>query len=220
MMGLAEIGRRIAAAARTAGREPSDVTLGAVSKRQPGGRIEAVLAAGQRVFGENRVQEAVARWPALRERYRDVELHLVGPLQTNKARQAAELFDVIGALDRPRLARKLAEVFAATGRALPCYIQVNTGEEPQKAGVLPAAADAFIAECRDAHGLPVVGLMCLPPAGEAPAPHFALLRQIAERNGLAGLSMGMSGDFETAIGFGATIVRVGSALFGARDYGQ
>jgi len=219
MTGLAAIRQRIAAAARAAGREPSEVTLVAVSKLQPAERIEAVLAAGHRVFGENRVQEAVARWPALRERHGDVELHLVGPLQTNKARQAVELFDVIGAVDRPKLARKLAEVFAATGRALPCYIQVNTGEEPQKAGVLPAAADAFIAECRDAHGLPVAGLMCIPPLGEAPAQHFALLKDIAERNGLAGLSMGMSDDFETAIAFGATIVRIGSALFGARDYG-
>ncbi len=218
MTGLAEIRLRIAAAARAAGREPSEVTLVAVSKVQPAERIEAVLAAGHRVFGENRVQEAVARWPALRERYGDVELHLVGPLQTNKVRQAAELFDVIGAVDRPKLARKLAEVFAATGRALPCYIQVNTGEEPQKAGVLPAAADAFIAECRDTHGLPVAGLMCIPPLGEAPAQHFALLKDIAERTGLAGLSMGMSDDFETAIALGATIVRIGSALFGARDY--
>ena len=216
MAGLAQIRQRIAAAARSAGRDPGEITLVAVSKLQPAGRIEAVLAAGHRVFGENRVQEAAARWPALRERYGDVELHLVGPLQTNKARQAADLFDVIGALDRPRLARKLAEVFAATGRALPCYIQVNTGEEPQKAGVLPEGADAFIAECRDTHGLPVAGLMCIPPVSEAPAPHFALLREIAERNGLAGLSMGMSDDFETAIGFGATIVRIGSALFGAR----
>ena len=220
MTGLAEIRQRIAAAARSAGRDPGEITLVAISKVQPAERIEAVLAAGHRVFGENRVQEAVARWPALRERYRDVELHLVGPLQTNKARQAADLFDVIGALDRPRLARKLAEAFAATGRALPCYIQVNTGEEPQKAGVLPEGADAFIAECRDTHGLPVAGLMCIPPVGEAPAPHFALLREIAERNGLAGLSMGMSDDFETAIAFGATIVRIGSALFGARDYGH
>ena len=220
MTGLVEIGRRIAAAARAAGREPSDVTLVAVSKMQPGAGIEAVLAAGQRVFGENRVQEAAGRWPALRERYGGVELHLVGPLQTNKVRQAVGLFDVIETVDRPRLARKLAEVFAATGRALPCYIQVNTGEEPQKAGVLPAAADAFIAECRDAYGLPVAGLMCLPPAGEAPAPHFALLKKIAERNGLTGLSMGMSDDFETAIALGANIVRIGSALFGARDYGQ
>ncbi len=219
MTGLADVRQRVDAAARSAGRDPGEITLVAVSKVQPAERIEAVLAAGHRVFGENRVQEAAARWPALRERYRDVELHLVGPLQTNKARQAADLFDVIGALDRPRLARKLAEVFAATGRALPCYIQVNTGEEPQKAGVLPEGADAFIAECRDTHGLPVAGLMCIPPVSEAPAPHFALLREIAERNGLAGLSMGMSDDFETAIGFGATIVRIGSALFGARDYG-
>ena len=219
MTGLLEMRRRIAAAARAAGREPSDVTLVAVSKVQPAEHIEAVLAAGHRVFGENRVQEAVARWPALRERYGDVELHLVGPLQTNKVRQAVELFDVIGAVDRPKLARKLAEVFAETGRVLPCYIQVNTGEEPQKAGVLPAGADAFIAECRDTHGLPVAGLMCLPPEHEEPALHFALLKKIAERNGLTGLSMGMSGDFETAIAFGATVIRVGSALFGARDYG-
>jgi pyridoxal phosphate enzyme (YggS family) len=219
MTGLVEIGQRIAAAARSAGRDPGEITLVAVSKVQPAERIEAVLAAGHRAFGENRVQEAQARWPALRERYGDVELHLVGPLQTNKVRQAVELFDVIGAVDRPRLARKLAEVFAATGRALPCYIQVNTGEEPQKAGVLPAGADAFIAECRETHGLPVAGLMCIPPVGEEPALHFALLKQIAERNGLAGLSMGMSDDFETAIAFGATIVRIGSALFGARDYG-
>ena len=219
MTGLADIRQRIAAAAHAAGRDPGEITLVAVSKVQPAERIEAVLAAGHRAFGENRVQEAQARWPELRERYRDVELHLVGPLQTNKVRQAVELFDVIGAVDRPKLARKLAEVFAATGRALPCYIQVNTGEEPQKAGILPAGADAFIAECREAHGLPVVGLMCLPPVGEAPALHFALLKKIAERNGLTGLSMGMSDDFATAIGFGATVVRVGSALFGARDYG-
>jgi len=219
MTGLADIKQRIAAAARAAGRNPGEIALVAVSKVQPAERIEAVLAAGHRVFGENRVQEAISRWPALRERYGDVELHLVGPLQTNKARQAAELFDVIGALDRPKLARKLAEVFAATGRALPCYIQVNTGEEPQKAGILPAGADAFITECREAHGLPVAGLMCLPPVGDDPAPPFALLKQIAERNGVTGLSMGMSDDFEIAIAYGATVVRVGSALFGARDYG-
>ncbi len=218
MTGLAEIRQRIAAAARAAGQDPGEITLVAVSKVQPAERIAAVLAAGHRVFGENRVQEAAARWPALRERYGDVELHLVGPLQTNKVRQAVELFDVIGAVDRPKLARKLAEAFAETGRALPCYIQVNTGAEPQKAGVLPAEADAFIAECREAHGLPVAGLMCLPPVGEDPARHFALLKKIAERNGLAGLSMGMSDDFETAIAFGATVVRIGSALFGARDY--
>ena len=219
MTGLVEIGQRIATAAQVAGRAPADVTLVAVSKVQPAERIEAVLAAGQRVFGENRVQEAQSRWPALRERYGDVELHLVGPLQTNKVRQAVELFDVIESVDRPKLARKLAEAFAETGRTLPCYIQVNTGEEPQKAGILPADADAFIAECRDTHRLPVVGLMCIPPVGEEPALHFALLKKIATRNGLSGLSMGMSDDFETAIAFGATVIRVGSALFGARDYG-
>ena len=220
MTGLVEIGQRIAAAAQVAGRAPADVTLVAVSKVQPVERIEAVLAAGQRVFGENRVQEAQSRWPALRERYGDVELHLVGPLQTNKVRQAVELFDVIESVDRPKLARKLAEAFAESGRSLPCYIQVNTGEEPQKAGVLPADADAFIAECRDTHRLPVVGLMCIPPVGEEPALHFALLKKIATRNGLSGLSMGMSDDFETAIAFGATVIRVGSALFGARNYGD
>jgi hypothetical protein len=220
MTGLAEVRRRIEAAAREAGRDPADVTLVAVSKVQPAERIEAVLAAGQRVFGENRVQEAQSRWPALRERYSDIELHLIGPLQTNKVRQAAELFDVFGAVDRPKLARKLAETFAETGRPLPCYIQVNTGEEPQKAGILPAGADAFIAECRDTLGLPVAGLMCIPPVGEEPALHFALLKNIATRNGLTGLSMGMSDDFVTAIRLGATIVRIGSALFGARDHEQ
>jgi pyridoxal phosphate enzyme (YggS family) len=219
MTGLPEIKQRIDEAARSAGRDPADITLVAVSKVQPAERIEEVLAAGQRVFGENRVQEAQGRWPALRERYGDVELHLIGPLQTNKVRQAVGLFDVIESVDRPKLARKLAEAFAETGRSLPCYIQVNTGEEPQKAGVPPADADAFIAECRDVHGLPVAGLMCIPPEDEEPAPHFALLAKIAGRNGLTGLSMGMSGDFETAIALGATVVRVGSALFGARDYG-
>ena len=218
MTGLVEIKQRIAASAQKAGRDPAGITLVAVSKVQPAERIEAVLAAGHRVFGENRVQEAQNRWPALRERYSGIELHLIGPLQTNKVRQAAELFDVIQSVDRPKLARKLAEVFAETGRALPCYIQVNTGAEPQKAGVLPADTDAFIAECRDTHRLDVIGLMCLPPANEEPAPHFALLAKIAERNGISGLSMGMSGDFETAIAFGATAVRIGSALFGARDY--
>jgi len=220
MTGLTDVRQRIVAAAEAVGRDPGEIALVAVSKVQPAERIEAVLAAGQRVFGENRVQEAQGRWPALRARYDGIELHLVGPLQTNKVRQAVELFDVISTVDRPKLARKLAEIFAETGHALPCYIQVNTGEEPQKAGVLPADADAFIAECRDTHHLPVVGLMCIPPADEEPALHFALLAKIAERNGISGLSMGMSGDFETAITFGATIVRVGSALFGARDYGN
>lgn len=216
MTGLAEISERIARAAREAGRDPAGVTLVAVSKQQPPERIEAVLAEGHRIFGENRVQEAEARWPALRARYPDVELHLVGPLQTNKVRRAVELFEVIESVDRPKLARKLAEAFAETGRRLPCYIQVNTGEEPQKAGVLPAEADAFIALCRDELGLPVAGLMCIPPVDEEPALHFALLARIARRNGLAGLSMGMSDDFETAVRLGATVVRIGSALFGAR----
>jgi pyridoxal phosphate enzyme (YggS family) len=218
MTGLTNIRHRIEAAARAAGRQPADVTLVAVSKVQPAERIEAVLAEGQRVFGENRVQEAQSRWPALRDRYAGVELHLIGPLQTNKVRQAVELFDVIETVDRLRLARKLADAFAETGRALPCYIQVNTGEEPQKAGILPADVDAFIAECRDTLGLPVAGLMCIPPVDEEPALHFALLRRISERNGLTSLSMGMSNDFETAIRLGATVVRVGSALFGSRDH--
>ena len=216
MTGLTEIRERIATAARAAGRDPADVALVAVSKVQPAERIEAMLAAGHRVFGENRVQEAQSRWPALRKRYADVELHLIGPLQTNKVRQAAELFDVIESVDRPKLARKLAEAFAETGRALPCYIQVNTGEEPQKAGVAPAEADAFIAECRDTIGLPVAGLMCIPPAGEEPALHFALLQKIAARNRLPGLSMGMSDDYDVAIEEGSTLVRVGRALFGDR----
>jgi pyridoxal phosphate enzyme (YggS family) len=220
MTGLAEVKQRIAAAAIEAGRDPGDITLVAVSKVQPAERIEAVLAAGHRVFGENRVQEALSRWPALRESYSGVELHMIGQLQTNKVRQAVDLFDVIESVDRLKLARKLAEVFAESGRALPCYIQVNTGEEPQKAGILPAEADAFITECRDKLHLEVAGLMCIPPADEEPALHFALLAKIAERNGLSGLSMGMSGDFETAIAFGATVIRVGSALFGARDYGR
>jgi pyridoxal phosphate enzyme (YggS family) len=215
MSGLAEIKARIAEAARAAGRDPGSVTLVAVSKVQPAERIEAVLEQGQRVFGENRVQEAQGRWPALRDRFPGIELHLIGPLQTNKVRAAVELFDVIESVDRPKLARKLAEVFAETGRSLPCYIQVNTGEEPQKAGIAPSDADAFIAECR-ALGLTVAGLMCIPPEDEEPALHFALLAKIAARNGLDGLSMGMSGDFETAIRLGATAVRVGSAIFGAR----
>ncbi len=216
MTALSEIRARMAAAAEEAGRDPAEVALVAVSKLQPLERIEAVLEEGHRVFGENRVQEAEGRWPALRERYRDLELHLVGPLQTNKVRKAVELFDVIQTVDRPKLARKLAEAFAETGRSLPCYVQINTGEEPQKAGVLPADADDFIASCRNEHGLEVAGLMCIPPLDEEAALHFALLAKIAGRNGLAGLSMGMSDDFETAIRLGATAVRVGSALFGAR----
>jgi len=215
-MGLERIRARIAAAEAAAGRAPGSVTLIAVSKVQPLARIEAALDAGQRIFGENRVQEATGKWPALAGRYPGVELHLIGPLQTNKARQAVALFDAIQTLDRPRLAAKLADAMAETGRAPALFVQVNTGAEPQKAGVLPADADAFIAACRAEYGLSVAGLMAIPPDGEDPVPHFALLRALAARNGVEGLSMGMSGDFEAAIAEGATHVRVGSALFGAR----
>ena len=217
-MSLDDVRARIAAACDKAGRAPDSVTLVAVSKVQPLDRIEAVLEAGHRVFGENRVQEAQGKWPAFRERFAGLELHLVGPLQTNKARAALELFDVIQSLDRPKLATTLARLAQEEGRCPPLFVQVNTGEEDQKAGVLPADADAFIAEAR-AMDLPVKGVMCIPPVDEEPALHFALLAKIAERNGLDGLSMGMSGDFERAIAQGATHVRVGSALFGERDYG-
>ena len=202
--------------ARAAGRDPHEVTLVAVGKAHPVERVEAALAAGHRVFGENRVQEAEAKFPALKAAHPDLVLHLIGPLQTNKVRIAAALFDVIETLDRPKLARALAKEMATSGRRPACYVQVNTGEEPQKAGVLPAAADDLITLARDELGLPVEGLMCIPPLEEEPALHFALLREIARRNGLAKLSMGMSGDFETAIGFGATHVRVGTAIFGPR----
>jgi pyridoxal phosphate enzyme (YggS family) len=202
----------MARAARAAGRDPAEVTLVAVSKEQDWSRIEPVLAEGQRVFGENRVQEARARWEGRRE---GLELRLIGPLQSNKAAEAAAFFDVIETLDREKLARAFADL-AGKGQRLPrLYIQVNTGEEPQKAGVFPEAADAFIAACR-ALGLAIEGLMCIPPAAEPAGPHFALLAKIASRNGLAKLSMGMSDDFETAIRFGATSVRVGTALFGSR----
>ena len=219
MSGLAEVRERIDEAATKAGRAAGDVSLIAVSKVQPLERVVAVLEEGHRVFGENRVQEAAGKWPDLRERFEGVELHLIGPLQTNKVRQALGLFDCIHSVDREKLARRLADGFAETGRPLPCFLQVNTGEEPQKAGCLPGEADGFIAACRDAYGLPVEGLMCIPPADEEPSLHFALLKKIAERNGLRGLSMGMSGDFSSAIALGATHVRVGSAVFGARDYG-
>jgi len=204
---------RIARAAQAVGRDPSEVTLVAVSKQQPWAAIEPVLEAGHRVFGENRVQEALARWE---NRADGLTLHLIGPLQTNKAKEAVGFFDVIESLDREKLARVLAEEVQRQGRAPRFYVQVNTGEEAQKAGVAPADADAFILACRGAYGLNPEGLMCIPPADEPPGPHFALLRKIAERNGLSKLSMGMSGDFETAIRFGATSVRVGSAVFGAR----
>ena len=204
---------RIAAAAVASGRGPAAVRLVAVSKQQPWDRVQAVLASGQRVFGENRVQEALARWDGRRE---GLELRLIGGLQSNKAREAAGLFDVIETLDRESLARALADEQARLGRPLRLYVQVNTGEEPQKSGVPPQEADAFIALCRKTHGLAVEGLMCIPPEAEPPAPHFALLAKIAARNGVAELSMGMSGDFETAVRLGATSVRVGSALFGER----
>ena len=212
---LSAIRKRMAAAAGAAGRDPADVTLVAVSKQQPWENIEPILAAGQTVFGENRVQEAMERWT---DRADGLELRLIGPLQTNKAREAVTVFHVIESLDRPRLAKVLADEIQRAGAAPRLYVQVNTGEEPQKAGVAPQDADAFIAACRDEFGLTLEGLMCVPPAGEEPAMHFALLAKIARRNGLVRLSMGMSGDFETAIRFGATSVRVGSALFGARDY--
>jgi hypothetical protein len=209
----ADILERIGAAAKAAGLDPTRVVLVAVSKQQPWERVQPVLDAGQTVFGENRVQEAEGRWT---DRRQGLELRLIGPLQTNKVLQAVALFDVIETLDRERLAKALAEVFAREGRASRLYVQVNTGEEPQKAGVAPQDADAFIALCRRDYGLAVEGLMCIPPEAEPPAPHFALLAKIAARNGLERLSMGMSADFEIAVRLGATSVRVGSALFGQR----
>lgn len=213
---LAYVQGQVAAAARAAGRDPATVTLVAVGKTFGAERIVPALAAGQRVFGENRVQEAADKWPPLRDRYTDICLHLIGPLQTNKVKRAVEVFDVIETVDRPKLARALAEAMAETGRGLDCFIQVNTGAEDQKAGVLPQDADAFIAQCRDEFQLPVKGLMCIPPVDEEPSLHFALLAEIAGRNGLSGLSMGMSADYEIAVQFGATHVRVGSAIFGHR----
>ena len=217
-MSLADILGRLREAERVAGRPEGSVKLIAVSKVQPLDRVEAVLAEGHRVFGENYVQEAAAKWPALRERFGPVELHMIGPLQTNKAKAAVELFDAIHTLDRPSLAEKLARLAEARGACPELFVQVNTGEEPQKGGVLPAGVDGFIADCRSL-GLALDGLMCIPPEGEDPAPHFSQLAGMAARNGLSGLSMGMSADFETAIALGATHVRVGSAIFGARDYG-
>ena len=214
---LAAVRARIENAARVAGRPGEAVTLVAVSKTQLAESVHAALKAGQRVFGENRVQEAVAKFPGLRAEYPDLKLHLIGPLQTNKVKDAVANCDVIETVDRPRLAEALAREMERCARCLPCFIEVNTGEEPQKAGVLPEAADAFIADCRGRLGLPVIGLMCIPPEHEEPALHFALLREIARRNGLDQLSMGMSADFETAIRFGATYVRVGTAIFGARQ---
>ena len=207
----------IATAARAAGRNPASVNLVAVSKTFGAEEIRSVLDAGHRVFGENRVQEAKAKWPALRERYPDLALHLVGPLQSNKARDAVALFDAIHTVDRPKIAEAVADEMAKQGRVLKLFVEINTGGEPQKAGVPPEAADRFLAQCRDEFGLVIVGLMCIPPADEAPAPHFALVHKIAKRNGLTYLSMGMSADFVSAISFGATHVRVGTAIFGRRD---
>jgi PLP dependent protein len=213
---LAEVKGRIDAAARAAGRAPSETTLVAVSKTHGADKVRELLAVGQRVFGENRVQEAEEKFPALKAEYPDLELHLIGPLQTNKAREAVALFDVIQSVDRDRLAATLAKEMEKAGKRPTCFIQVNTGEEPQKAGVLPADVDAFVATCRDTYKLPVIGLMCIPPVDQEPALHFALLAKMAARNGLKQVSMGMSADYETAVKLGATHVRVGSALFGAR----
>ena len=215
-MSLSEIEARMHQAAVAADRDPSDVTLIAVSKVQPEERVANVLESGHRVFGENKVQEAAGKWPGFRERFDGIELHLIGPLQTNKARQAMELAEAIHSVDRPKLAKTLARLAQELGHCPNLFIQVNTGEEPQKAGIMPSDADAFVSECR-AFDLPIQGLMCIPPVEEEPSLHFALLAKIAERNGLTGLSMGMSADFESAIALGATHVRVGSAIFGARE---
>ncbi|WP_339645579.1 YggS family pyridoxal phosphate-dependent enzyme [Jannaschia helgolandensis] len=217
-MSLPEITARIRAACARADRSPAEVSLIAVSKVQPPERVEAVLDAGHRIFGENRVQEAQGKWPAWKDAYDGVELHLLGPLQSNKVRPAMELFDTIHSIDRIKLARRIADMAQETGRCPGLFLQVNTGEEDQKAGVFPSEADAFIHEVRGLD-LPVLGLMCIPPADETPSLHFALLAKIAARNGLSGLSMGMSADFEQAIALGATHVRVGSAIFGERVAG-
>ncbi|WP_323769729.1 YggS family pyridoxal phosphate-dependent enzyme [Antarctobacter sp.] len=214
-MGLSDIQARIAKACAEADRSTDDVHLIAVSKVQPLDRVEAVLEQGHRLFGENRVQEAAGKWPDFRARFDGVSVHLIGPLQTNKARQAFDLFEAIHSVDRPKLAKTIARLAQEEGRCPELFIQVNTGEEPQKAGILPSDADAFIQECREMD-LSLSGLMCIPPVEETPSLHFALLRKIAARNGLTGLSMGMSSDFEQAIAFGATHIRVGSAIFGER----
>ncbi|MCC1491425.1 YggS family pyridoxal phosphate-dependent enzyme [Cognatishimia sp. F0-27] len=214
-MGLNDVTQAVTKACEEAGRDAKEVALIAVSKVQPLERVEAVLEQGHRLFGENRVQEAAGKWPAFRDRFDGVAVHLIGPLQSNKARQAMELFEAIHSLDRPKLARSIARLAQEMGHCPDLFIQVNTGEEEQKAGILPAETDGFVAECR-ALDLPIMGLMCIPPVDETPSLHFSLLKKLAERNGLSGLSMGMSGDFEQAIALGATHVRVGSAIFGAR----
>ncbi|MCE0506024.1 YggS family pyridoxal phosphate-dependent enzyme [Roseivivax sp. GX 12232] len=216
-MGLSDITTRIRKAEEAAGRSAGSVELIAISKVQPNARVEAVLEEGHRVFGENKVQEAEGKWPDFQARFPETRLHLVGPLQSNKTRRAMELFDAIHSVDRPKLARSIARIAEETGQCPDLFVQVNTGEEEQKAGIAPADVDGFLAECREMQ-LPVKGLMCIPPVEETPSLHFALLAKLAERNGLSGLSMGMSGDFEEAISFGATHVRVGSAIFGERVY--
>ncbi|MBK1671196.1 YggS family pyridoxal phosphate-dependent enzyme [Rhodovibrio sodomensis] len=214
---IAGIRGKIDTAARAVERDPAQVSMIAVSKKQPDDRVQAALEAGHRVYGENRVQEAQQRWSERRAQIPDLDLHLVGALQSNKAKDAVELFDAIHSVDRESVAKALSKEIARQGRRPELFVQLNTGEEPQKAGIAPGAADAFIAWCRDELDLPVVGAMCLPPVDEEPAPHFALLAKIAARNALPKLSMGMSGDYETAVKLGATHVRVGSALFGARE---
>lgn len=214
-MSIQEIKIRIREAAKISQRDADDISLIAVSKVQPKARVQAVLETGHKTFGENRVQEALGKWPDFQQSFRELDLHLIGPLQTNKARQAVELFRTIHSVDRPKLATTLARLSQERGASPNIFIQVNTGEEPQKAGILPSETDAFVAECR-ALELPVKGLMCIPPVEEEASLHFALLAKMAERNGLEGLSMGMSDDFEKAIHFGATHIRVGSAIFGAR----
>jgi pyridoxal phosphate enzyme (YggS family) len=214
--GLRKVLDGITAATLAAGRPAGCVTLIAVSKTFDAPDIIPVIEAGQRIFGENRVQEARRKWPGLRIRWPDIELHLIGPLQSNKVAEAVQLFDAIHTIDRPKIAATIASEINRQNRTPALFVQVNTGREPQKAGIDPDAADAFIAECRDAHGLAIRGLMCIPPAGEDPAPHFRLLADIARRNGLTSLSMGMSGDYREAIAAGATHVRVGSAIFGSR----
>jgi PLP dependent protein len=214
---FAQVRQRVSAAARNAGRDPAAVNLVAVSKTKTADEIRLVLDAGQRLFGENRIQEAAEKWPALRQSYAGISLHLIGPLQTNKAAAAVQLFDAIETLDREKLARLLALEMARQSKRIACFIQVNTGAEPQKAGIAPAAADSFIALCRGELNLPIVGLMCIPPVADDSRPHFDLLAEIARRNDLSALSMGMSNDFEIAIGQGATHIRVGSAIFGERS---
>jgi pyridoxal phosphate enzyme (YggS family) len=213
---LRTVRAEIADACREAGRAPGSVTVVAISKTFDAHAIEPVIGAGHRMFGENRVQEAKEKWPPLRARYPDIELHLVGPLQSNKAREAVALFDVIHTVDRAKIAEALADEIARQGKRPRLFVEINTGAEPQKAGVLPEGADAFIAECREKYGLAIEGLMCIPPLDEAPAMHFALTAKIAKRNGLSLLSMGMSADFKSAIAFGATHVRIGTAIFGER----